>query len=70
MIDKTAVLARSTELTPHAVYPMEIAVACLILSGAEEPTGDELVTVSLAPDGVTTSDGRDTFTVDSSQLIR
>ncbi|MFD6751679.1 MULTISPECIES: hypothetical protein [Streptomyces] len=68
VIDKTAVFTRA-ELTSGSVYPVEVTVACAILGTAGRPT-DGIVTVSLAPDGVTTPDGRDTFNVDSSQLIR
>ncbi|WP_411136725.1 hypothetical protein [Streptomyces sp. C10] len=69
LFDKTPIFTRSAALTPDSFYPVQVTVACIILDGAMRPAGDELVAVSLAPDGVTTPDGRDTFTVSRGQLI-
>ncbi|MEU0061560.1 hypothetical protein [Streptomyces sp. NPDC006334] len=46
LIDKSSIFAPSTELTAGSVYPVKVRV----------------VTVSTSPDGVTTLEGRDTFT--------
>ena len=69
LIDKSPVFAQLDELTPDSVYPVKVTVACVILDDVEAPADDEVVTVSTSPDGVTTPDGRDTFTVRTSQLI-
>ncbi|MFE1173842.1 hypothetical protein [Streptomyces sp. NPDC058773] len=68
LFDKTPVFWPAV-LTPEAVYPVQVTVACTILDGARQPAGDELVAVCLAPDGLTTPDGRDTFTVSRGRLI-
>ncbi|WP_327316671.1 hypothetical protein [Streptomyces sp. NBC_01235] len=69
LIDKSAIFAQFAELTPDSVYPVKVTVACVIQDDVEATAGDEVVTVSTSPDGVTTPDGRDTFTVRPSQLI-
>ncbi|MFD8912580.1 hypothetical protein [Streptomyces sp. NPDC059575] len=69
MIDKSPVFARFAEPRPDSVYPVEVAVACVIRDDVEATADGEVVTVSTSPDGVTTPDGRDTFTVRRSQLI-
>jgi hypothetical protein len=69
LIDKTAIFTRSAELAPSSDYPVEVTVACVPLGSADRLADDEPVTVSLTPDGVTTPDGQDTFTVNRSQLI-
>ncbi|MFD7678555.1 hypothetical protein [Streptomyces sp. NPDC060187] len=68
VIDKPAVFTRAA-LTSGSVYLVEVTVAGAVLGKAGQPT-DGIVAVSLAPDGVTESDGRDTFTMGSSQVIR
>ncbi|MEU4154166.1 hypothetical protein [Streptomyces sp. NPDC026659] len=69
MTDKSPVFARFAELTPDSVYPVEVAVACVIRDDVEATADGDTVTVSTSPDGVTTPDGRDTFTVRRNQLI-
>ncbi|MFI5967699.1 hypothetical protein ACIA8J_36740 [Streptomyces asoensis] len=69
LIDKSPLFTRLDELTPDSVYPVNVTVACVIQNGGEVLAGDEVVTVSTSPDGVTTPDGRDTFTVRPSQII-
>ncbi|GAB7031611.1 hypothetical protein AB0G35_21975 [Streptomyces sp. NPDC021749] len=68
LIDKSSVFARFDELTPDAVYPVEVAVRCVIQGGDEAGAGDEVVTVCTSPDGIATLEGRDTFTVNQSQV--
>ncbi|MFJ9724765.1 hypothetical protein ACIRP3_18645 [Streptomyces sp. NPDC101209] len=65
LIDKCAIFGQSAELSPTSVYPVEVTVACDI----EATAGDGVVTVSTAPDGVSTPDGRNTFAVYANQLI-
>ncbi|QIY58772.1 hypothetical protein HEP86_35240 [Streptomyces sp. RPA4-5] len=69
LIDKSPIFAEFDELTPDSVYPVKVAVRCVIQDDVETLAGDEVVTVSTSPDGVTTPDGRDTFAVRTSQLI-
>ncbi|MFC9227786.1 hypothetical protein ACFTZI_02245 [Streptomyces decoyicus] len=69
MIDKSSIFARFAELTPDAVYPVQVTVKCVIQDGIEARACDDVVTVSTSPDGVTTPEGRDTFTVNQSQVI-
>ncbi|MFJ6523840.1 hypothetical protein ACIQMZ_01075 [Streptomyces longwoodensis] len=68
LIDKSPIFAQFDELTPDSVYPVKVTVACVIQDDVEGPAGDEVVTVSTSPDGVTTAAGRDTFAVRTSQL--
>ncbi|MFJ9118953.1 hypothetical protein ACIRJO_25775 [Streptomyces sp. NPDC102394] len=51
LIDTCSTFGQSTELSPASVYPVEVTVACDI----ETTAGDGVVTVSTAPDGVSTS---------------
>ena len=69
LIDKSSIFARFAELTPESVYPVTVPVACDVQGDIEATSGDGVVTVSTAPDGVTTPDGRDTFAVNKRQLI-
>ncbi|MFI0898494.1 hypothetical protein [Streptomyces sp. NPDC020983] len=70
LIDKCAVFAPLGELAPDSDYPVEVTVACVVQGDAEATTGDGVVTVSTAPHGVTTLDGREEFTVRWDRLIR
>ncbi|MFD3537343.1 hypothetical protein [Streptomyces sp. NPDC058664] len=70
LLDKPPIFAATGELGPDTSYPVEVTVACAVAEG-HGPAGDnEVVTVSTSPDGVTTPDGLEEFTVRRKQLIR
>lgn len=69
LFDKSPIFAQFADLTRDSVYPVKVTVACEVQDDIEAKAGDDVVTVSTSPDGVTTPDGRDTFAVNQSQLI-
>ncbi|MFJ6602206.1 hypothetical protein [Streptomyces lydicus] len=70
LVDKVPIFVARGELDPDSVYPVEATVSCVIAEGRGLPQGNEVVTVSTSPHGVSTPDGRAEFTVWSDQLIR
>ncbi|MFE7707587.1 hypothetical protein ACFU6I_17685 [Streptomyces sp. NPDC057486] len=68
LVDKAPVFDAEGVLGPDSAYPLEIGVACVISGSVGLQEGDELVTISTAPHDVTTTDGRDEFTVRRDQL--
>jgi hypothetical protein len=58
------------ELGPDSAYPVKVTVACTVADDHGLPKGDEVVTISTSPHGVTTPNGREEFTVRRDQLIR
>ncbi|CAM3104451.1 hypothetical protein [Stackebrandtia soli] len=69
LVDKAAIFGAAEDLEPDSNYPAAVTVAC-VLRGADEQVGnDGGVTISTSPDGVTSPDGRDTFTVTRDRII-
>ncbi|MEW1913630.1 hypothetical protein AB0442_35285 [Kitasatospora sp. NPDC085895] len=69
LVDKAPIFAAMGELCPDWVYPVEVAVACVVADGHSLAKNDE-ATVSTSPHGVTTPDGRQEFTARRNQLTR
>ncbi|MGI5340132.1 hypothetical protein ACQEVS_23420 [Streptomyces sp. CA-181903] len=64
LFDKTSAFDAGGALGPDVSYPVDVTVACAV---REERGG--VVTVSTAPHGVATPDGREEFVVRWEQLV-
>lgn len=70
LVDKAPVFDTDGGLGPDSAFPVPIGVACVIRGDGGSTEDGDLVTVSTAPHGVESAEGRDEFTVRRDQLIQ